>query len=193
MYQVKNLSFAYQVDGRSVEVLKSLNFSVEPGEFIGIQGPSGSGKSTLFYILGFLLKPTSGDVVFDDVEISSLSPDELTLVRNKKIGFIFQQFHLLAKANVLENILLPTRYPSEVATPGPEHEARARQLAKDLGLENHLHHLPNQLSGGQQQRVAIARALVNDIDLILADEPTGNLDSVNAKQTMDLLKELNRQ
>jgi macrolide transport system ATP-binding/permease protein len=192
MYEARQLSFSYELGGRRVEVLKSLNLTVSPGEFIGIQGPSGSGKSTLFYILGFLLKPTSGSVLFDGLDITKLSADELTVVRNRKIGFIFQQFHLLSKANVLENILLPTRYPSELAEPNPQHEAKAMKLARDLGLEAHLHHLPNQLSGGQQQRVAIARALMNDIDLILADEPTGNLDSVNAQQTLDLLTELNR-
>ena len=121
-----------------------------------------------------------------------MSTDELTVVRNRKIGFIFQQFHLLAKTNVLENILLPTRYPSEIYRPSAEHERKALQLSKELGLDSHLHHSPNQLSGGQQQRVAIARALVNDIDLILADEPTGNLDSKTAQQTLDLLTELNR-
>jgi macrolide transport system ATP-binding/permease protein len=195
MFEVKDLTFSYQVGGRSVEVLKKLCFQVEPGEFVAIQGPSGSGKSTLFYILGFLLKPTSGLVRFDEEDITRLSTDELTLVRNQKIGFVFQQFHLLSKANVLDNILLPTRYPSELARTSEENaqaEAKARRIAKDLGLDEHLGHSPNQLSGGQQQRVAIARALMNDVDLILADEPTGNLDSKNAKQILDLLAELNK-
>jgi macrolide transport system ATP-binding/permease protein len=195
MFEVKDLTFSYQVGGRSVEVLKKLCFQVEPGEFVAIQGPSGSGKSTLFYILGFLLKPTGGLVRFDDEDITKLSTDELTLVRNQKIGFVFQQFHLLSKANVLDNILLPTRYPSELSR-SPEEMARAeekaRKIARDLGLDEHLGHSPNQLSGGQQQRVAIARALMNDVDLILADEPTGNLDSKNAAQILDLLGELNR-
>ncbi len=195
MYEVKNLSFSYDVDGRKVDVLSGLNFKVSPGDFIGIQGPSGSGKSTLFYILGFLLKPTSGTVVFDDLDILKLTQDQLTLVRNQKIGFVFQQFHLLSKTTALDNVLLPTRYPSEIEVSASEREAKekaALALLEKLGLGEHVEHLPNQLSGGQQQRVAIARALINDVDLILADEPTGNLDSKTAMQILDLLTELNR-
>jgi len=192
LFEVKNLSFQYQVGTQRVDVLKNLNFKVNAGEFVGIQGPSGSGKSTLFYILGFLLKPTSGTVIFDGVDITELSDEDLTVVRNQKIGFVFQQFHLLAKASVLENILLPTRYPSEFADTESDHLGKAKALAQQVGLTGHLRHQPNQLSGGQQQRVAIARALINDIDLILADEPTGNLDSQNAQQILDLLTELNR-
>ncbi len=193
MFEVKDLSFSYDVDGRRVDVLRELSFKVSPGEFVAIQGPSGSGKSTLFYILGFLLKPSSGQVLFDGTDITRLSPDELTLARNRRIGFVFQQFHLLSRTSALENILLPTRYPSELAQPGPEARARAERLAAQLGLGAHLEHFPNQLSGGQQQRVAIARALMNDIELILADEPTGNLDSQTAGQILELLAELNRQ
>jgi macrolide transport system ATP-binding/permease protein len=193
MFEVRDLSFSYQVDSRNVEVLKKLNLKVETGEFVGIQGPSGSGKSTLFYILGFLQKPSSGQVIFNKLDITSLSEDALTVIRNQKIGFVFQQFHLLSKTTTIENILLPTRYPSEIATPNERHRQKAMELAKQLGLGNHFNHYPNQLSGGQQQRVAIARALMNDIDLILADEPTGNLDSENARQILDLLTDLNRQ
>jgi macrolide transport system ATP-binding/permease protein len=193
VFEVKDLSFVYQLDSGPVEVLKQLNFKVNPGEFVGIQGPSGSGKSTLFYILGFLLKPTSGNVTFGDVNITALSEDELAVIRNRRIGFIFQQFHLLSKTSTLENILLPTRYPSELAPSSPEHLQKAMGLAGKLGLRAHLKHHPNQLSGGQQQRVAIARALMNDVELILADEPTGNLDSHTASQILDLLTELNRQ
>jgi macrolide transport system ATP-binding/permease protein len=193
VFEVKDLSFQYKVGGRDVEVLKSLNFKVNPGEFVGIRGPSGSGKSTLFYILGFLLKPTSGTVIFDGIDISKLSEEELTLVRNQKIGFVFQQFHLLSKTSTLDNILLPTMYPSEFDKPRDEAKQRALDYAERLGLKDHLNHLPNQLSGGQQQRVAIARALINDVDLILADEPTGNLDSKNAQQILDLLTELNKE
>jgi macrolide transport system ATP-binding/permease protein len=192
VYEVKELSLRYKVGGQEVEVLKNLNFRVSPGEFVGIQGPSGSGKSTLFYILGFLLRPSSGTVAFGDADIMRLSDEELTVIRNQRIGFIFQQFHLLPKANVLDNILLPTRYPSELASPGAEAREKAMALAGQLGLGAHLAHYPNQLSGGQQQRVAIARALMNDIELILADEPTGNLDSKTAHEVLDLLTELNR-
>lgn len=193
MFEVQELSLSYRVDTQNFDVLKNLNFKVNAGEFVAIQGPSGSGKSTLFYVLGFLLKPSSGRVLFDGMDITKMNEDELTVVRNKKIGFIFQQFHLLSKTNVLENILLPTRYPSELAEPSPEHLKKALTIANQLGLGDHLTRLPNQLSGGQQQRVAIARALMNNIDLILADEPTGNLDSKNAHQILDLLVELNRQ
>lgn len=193
MFEVKNLCFSYQIGTREVEVLKNLNLKVTPGEFVVIQGPSGSGKSTLFYVLGFLLKPTAGEVIFDGKDITRLAEDDLTVIRNQRIGFIFQQFHLLSKTNTLENILLPTRYPSELAEITSSDREKALSLAKTLGLQDHLTHFPNQLSGGQQQRVAIARALMKDVDLILADEPTGNLDSKNAQQILDLLTELNRQ
>lgn len=200
LFEVRNLTLNYWLGSESVSVLKDLNFAVRPGEFVGIQGPSGSGKSTLFYVLGFLLKPSSGQVFFDGLNITSLSEDQLTLIRNRKIGFVFQQFHLLPKATAQDNILLPTFYPSEFLVQKEASTEGARQgsvskclaLAKQLGLEQHLKHYPNQLSGGQQQRVAIARALMSDVDLILADEPTGNLDSKNAMQILDLLTELNR-
>ncbi len=192
MFEIKDLTFSYRLAEAEVAVLKSLNFKVLPGEFVAIQGPSGSGKSTLFYILGFLLKPTSGSILFDGLDITKLSAADLTVLRNQKIGFIFQQFHLLSKANVLDNILLPTCYPSETSSRERRHEEKARRLAAEVGLGTHLAHSPNQLSGGQQQRVAIARALMNDIDLILADEPTGNLDSQSALQILELLGELNR-
>ncbi len=193
MFDVRDLSFYYQTGSRSVEILKDLNFQVQAGEFVGIQGPSGSGKSTLFYILGFLLGPSSGKIVFDNLDITDLSADELTVIRSKRIGFVFQQFHLLPGANVLDNIALPSCYPSELASPDRENKEKALTLAQELGLGTHLSHLPNQLSGGQQQRVAIARALMNDVDVILADEPTGNLDSHNAKLILDLLADLNKQ
>jgi len=193
MFKVKDLTFTYDLNGQRLEILKNLNFTVEPGEFVAIQGPSGSGKSTLFYILGFMLKPTAGTVLFDNLDINTMSTDALTLVRNKKIGFVFQQFHLLNRATVLENILLPARYPSETASVKRGDIDRAKALAQKLGLGEHLNHLPNQLSGGQQQRVAIARALMNDVDIILADEPTGNLDSRTSEQILDLLLALNRE
>src|ERR1700722_9228353 len=118
MFEIRNLSFSYKIEGKEVKVLDNLNLEIKPGEFVAIQGPSGSGKSTLFYILGFLLKPTIGKISFDGIDITQLSSDELTVLRNRKIGFVFQQFHLLARASVLENILLPASYPSEVAQPG---------------------------------------------------------------------------
>lgn len=194
MFTVKNLKFSYKVDGREVEILKGVDFTVERGDFIAIQGPSGSGKSTLFYILGFMLKPTSGSVLFDGIDISKLGTEELTILRNQRVGFIFQQFHLLSKTSVRENILLPTRYPCELPSEDSgQLKSRAEQLSQSLGIGKRLDHMPSQLSGGEQQRVAIARALMKDVDILLADEPTGNLDSVTANQILDILTELNAQ
>ncbi len=197
LVRVQNLSFSYTVDDRKIEILRNLDFTIEPGEFTAIQGPSGSGKSTFFYLLGCLLKPTQGQVFFGGREITSMSQDELAIFRNQHVGFVFQQFHLLPRASVFENILLPTLYPSEWADQSPEARARSREkaigLARRLGLEDQLEKQPNQLSGGQQQRVAIARALMNDTQLILADEPTGNLDSKSAAQILELFRELNRE
>ncbi len=193
MFEAQNISFSYKIGDQTIDVLKNLNFSVKSGEFIGIQGPSGSGKSTLFYILGLLLKPTQGLVFLEGTNITALSQDDLTIIRNQRIGFIFQQFHLLPNTNCLKNILLPSVYPIEIKQSNIKKEKKARQLAHQLGLSQHLSHLPNQLSGGQQQRVAIARALIQDVDLILADEPTGNLDSKTAQEIMELLRDLNHQ
>ena len=191
--EVSDVFFAYMVDGYPDVVLRGIDLRVERGEFVAIQGSSGSGKSTLLYILGFLLEPDHGEIKLCGTPLSSLTSEGRAYLRNRSIGFVFQQFHLLARATILENILLPKTYPCEIARRSPEDRARAISIARRLGLGDHLEHHPNQLSGGQQQRVAIARALMNDVDLILADEPTGNLDSVNAQQTIELLKELNRQ
>jgi macrolide transport system ATP-binding/permease protein len=193
MLEVKDLSFSYKIGSREVEVLRKLNLKVSPGEFVAIQGPSGSGKSTLFYILGFLLKATSGEIRFNGLNITQMTGDELTVLRNQKIGFVFQQFHLLSRTSVMDNILLPTMYPSELAIPDPKYSIKGESLLKTLGIFKFASHFPNQLSGGQQQRAAIARALIRDVDWILADEPTGNLDSASARQTLELLKELNQQ
>ncbi len=200
IFETRDLGLSYRLGDQDVDVLKGLDFKVERGDLVAIQGPSGSGKSTLFYILGFLLRPTRGEVRFDGLDITQYSDDQLAWIRNRRIGFVFQQFHLLPRASVVDNILLPVAYPLEVG----EHEddfspARERprekaiRLAQRFGLGEHLRHLPNQLSGGQQQRVAIARALMNDVDLILADEPTGNLDSKSAGEVLGLLEELNAQ
>jgi macrolide transport system ATP-binding/permease protein len=192
LLEARGIRFSYKIDGRPVGVLNGLDLAIEHGEMVAIQGASGSGKSTLLYILGCLLRPDEGKLTFDGLDLSKLSKDELAVLRNRMIGFVFQQFHLLPRASVLENIMLPTAYPCEKARRVPEHRAKALELARTLGLDSHLEHLPNQLSGGQQQRVAIARALMNDTRLILADEPTGNLDTKNAAQILDLLGELNR-
>lgn len=191
--EVNGLSFSYLSMGQHVPVLNDISLSIEKGEMIAIQGPSGSGKSTLFYILGGLLQFHSGKVIIDNNDLSKMSNDKLAVFRNRKIGFIFQQFHLLPKANVLENILLPTHYPFEIANPNEKEREKAKELAVTLGIDERLEHLPNQLSGGQQQRVAIARSLIRDAEILLADEPTGNLDSKSSEQIMNLLKELNDQ
>ena len=190
---LQNIGFAYHLGGGTQSVIRNLNLEIKRGDMVAIQGPSGSGKSTLFYLIGCLLRPAAGKVLFEGTDVVALNDADLALFRNRHIGFVFQQFHLLARATVLQNILLPTQYPAEVSIPTPADRARAIELATLLGLADHLHKEPNQLSGGQQQRVAIARALMRDVDLILADEPTGNLDSQNAAQVLDLFAELNRQ
>lgn len=189
----KNLSFSYSAGGISRPVIRDLSLDIAPGDFTAIKGPSGSGKSTLLYLLSGLLRPQSGSVYFAGADLYRLSDLELAYLRNRRIGFVFQQFHLLQKNNVLQNVLLPTMYPVELAPP-PEKAVveKAEALLGDLGLGDHLDHLPNQLSGGQQQRVAIARALVNDNDVIFADEPTGNLDEKSSRQILDIFSELNR-
>jgi macrolide transport system ATP-binding/permease protein len=192
MLEIRNLSHSYALGNERLPILSRVNFSLRQGEMAAIQGPSGSGKSTLLYLIGCLQTVQEGELRIDGEDVSRLGEEALALFRNRKIGFIFQQFHLLPRATVLENILLPARYPSETAQVGAREIEKAKELAELVGLGDRLHHHPNQLSGGQQQRVAIARALMNDPALILADEPTGNLDSKASAQIMDLLKELNR-
>ncbi|HWR00023.1 MAG TPA: ABC transporter ATP-binding protein [Candidatus Methylomirabilis sp.] len=180
------------VNGKqTTRVLKNVSFRVEKGEFVAIMGPSGSGKSTLMHILGALDTPTSGRYLLDGEDVSSLAPNELARIRKSKIGFVFQSFHLLPRATVLRNVALPLVY---AGTERSERERRATQalLAAGLDAAHHLQ-LSNQLSGGQMQRVAIARALVNDPAIILADEPTGNLDSATGDQVLDTFQDLHRQ
>lgn len=193
--KLENVSFSYRVDTHEIPVLNEVSFEIQAGEMVAVRGPSGSGKSTLFYLIGGLLRPKSGRIFLGMQELGALSEDALSKARSTRIGFVFQQFHLLPKASVLENILLPSRYAEGLPhgrTAESTWVSRARKLAGDLGIGDRLNHLPNQLSGGQQQRVAIARALLHDADLILADEPTGNLDSKAASQILEILRELNR-
>ncbi|MBI1862483.1 MAG: ATP-binding cassette domain-containing protein [Deltaproteobacteria bacterium] len=190
--KAENLFFDYKTEHQTVRVLNNVSFTVNRGDFVAIEGPSGSGKSTLFYLLGCLLKPTSGRIFLNDLDVTQLGEDELSAIRNRTIGFVFQQFYLLARATVTENIVLPASYPCERKRVTEEQRARAQELARTVGLEHRIDNHPNQLSGGEQQRVAVARALMNDADLILADEPTGNLDTKNAENIMGLLEELNR-
>lgn len=191
--RVAGLRHSYRIGGRATPVLHGLDFTISRGEFVAVQGPSGSGKSTLFYLMGGLLRADEGEIWIDGEAFHGRNRDELAILRNRKIGFVFQQFHLLPGANVLENILLAAKYPLETAHVGEVDVARAKRLAERLGIAEQLHQMPNQLSGGQMQRVAIARALMNDVPLLLADEPTGALDSKTAADTLELFRELNRE
>ena len=195
--RVENLNFSYTRAGAVTQILRQLNLTVRAGDFVGIKGSSGSGKSTLFYMLGCHLKPDSGAIYLNGRDLTQLTKDELAFIRSQEIGFVFQQFHLLPRASVLDNILLPSLYPCENSSLSRQARAkivaRARELAEIVGIQHKLESSPNQLSGGEQQRVAIARALLSNADLILADEPTGNLDSANTENILELLKTLNRQ
>ena len=172
----------------TVEALKGINFSVESGEFIAIMGPSGSGKTTLMNIIGCLDTPSSGEYFLNGSLVNDLDEDQLALIRNKEIGFVFQSFHLLAKNSALDNVLLPLKYAGK--DPKESHK-RALEVLYAVGLSDRIDHGPSELSGGQQQRVAIARALVNKPSIIFADEPTGNLDSKTEADVMKLFKDLN--
>jgi macrolide transport system ATP-binding/permease protein len=190
--EVHNLKFSYPMfGGQMLEIIKGISFTIQEGELVAIQGPSGSGKSTLLYILGCLLTSYQGDVRVFGKKVSEMTDLERATLRNQSIGFVFQQFHLLPKATVRENILLPLSYPTEIPSEEID-EQKLMSIANALGLEERLDRQPNQLSGGQQQRVAIARALMRDTRLILADEPTGSLDTENAKKTMEILREAQR-
>lgn len=180
----------YKTDDFDTQVLKGISLDVYAGEFLAITGPSGSGKSTLMNILGLLDISTKGDYFLNGTDTAGMTEDELSLLRNKEIGFIFQSFNLLARSNALENVILPAIY----AGMDPKiREDKAIELLTELGLEEKAQNKPSQLSGGQQQRVAIARALINDPELILADEPTGNLDTKSGQDVMQILKKLNEQ
>ncbi|NUQ84745.1 MAG: ABC transporter ATP-binding protein [Anaerolineales bacterium] len=178
-------------DGTSVRALDEVTLSVASGEFVAIQGPSGSGKSTLLNLIGTLDTPTSGQITVDGVDLGTLRGDALADFRRAKIGFVFQLFNLVPTLNALENVMLPL-LPYQRGL-GFKLEARARELLTRIGLEERLHHLPGQLSGGEQQRVAIARALINSPSLILADEPTGNLDTKIGEEIVGLLRQLNQE
>jgi putative ABC transport system ATP-binding protein len=192
MIQLRNISKSYQRPGEGeLKVLKEIDFDVERGEFVAIVGPSGSGKSTLMNILGLLDTPDSGDYVLAGSKVSDMSTTELAKTRNNTIGFVFQQFHLLPRTTATENVELPLVYSDNTKLKDDARKKAVDALCR-VGLQERLTHYSSELSGGQQQRVAIARALINDPDIILADEPTGNLDQVAGQQIMDLLAELNK-
>lgn len=188
---IKNLKREFKMGSETVRALKGVSFHIEAGEFVTIMGSSGSGKTTLLNILGCLDKPSDGEFLLDDVNVSQLSRNDLARLRNRKIGFVFQSYNLLARTSALENVELPLLYNREIST--RERHQRALQSLEAVKLSDRLDHLPNQLSGGQQQRVAIARALVNQPVMILADEATGNLDTRTSYEIMSLMQELNQQ
>jgi len=188
--ETQDLRKTYMQGGRPLEVLKGVDLRVEPGEFLAIMGPSGSGKSTLLNLIGALDRPTSGRVLINGVDLSTLNDNQLARLRNREIGFIFQFFNLIQRMDALSNVELPMI----IAGVGrEERRRRALSLLEQVGLGDRVHHKPNQLSGGEQQRVAIARALANDPDLLLADELTGNLDSKTGDEIMSLLRDLNQE
>ncbi len=191
LIELQNIHKSYHLGELEVPVLKGISLSVQQGELVALMGASGSGKSTLMNILGCLDHPTSGQYFLEGREVSGLTADERAFLRNRKIGFVFQNFNLLPRTNALDNVMIPLCYTSEDLT---DHEARERavSLLTRVGLADRFHHEPSQLSGGQQQRVAIARALINMPSLLLADEPTGNLDTHTSAEMMRLFQELNR-
>jgi putative ABC transport system ATP-binding protein len=190
MIELKNVHKVYRMGEVSVPALRGINLTIHPGEFVAIMGPSGSGKSTLMHLLGCLDLPSDGVVQLDGKDITKLDEDTLAQIRGKKVGFVFQTFNLIPTLTAQENVELPLFFQG---VPREKRRARAAELLGKVGLDGRLHHKPAQLSGGERQRVAIARALANDPEIILADEPTGNLDSESGKAILELLAQLHRE
>lgn len=188
--ELKEINKIYRTDEIETLALENENLTIEKGEFVSVMGPSGCGKSTLLNIVGLLDEPTSGSVIIDNTTIGKMSDSKLAAFRNSKLGFVFQSFHLINSLNVLDNVELPLIYRSMSAS---ERQRRVREVLERVGLSHRLRHMPSQLSGGQCQRVAIARAIVGNPEIILADEPTGNLDSKMGAEVMDLLHSLNKE
>ncbi|MCD8162663.1 MAG: ABC transporter ATP-binding protein [Synergistaceae bacterium] len=188
LVELKDIKKSFLLGGEEVEILHGVNLSVEEGEFVAMMGPSGSGKSTTMNILGCLDRPTGGEYLLDGVRVAEMDSDELAHIRNRMIGFVFQGFNLLPKTTALENVALPLLY---AGVPRSERHEKAKQALVEMGLQERLYHEPSQLSGGQQQRVAIARGIVNRAPILMADEPTGNLDSKTSDEIMALFRRLN--
>ena len=188
-----DLTKIYGMGDATVAALDGVSLQIKAGEYVAIMGPSGSGKSTLMHILGCLSQPTSGKYILDGQDVSDMSKKELALVRNKKLGFIFQAYNLLPRTDALRNVMMPILYDRERKMNDEEGQAKALKMLELVGLGDRVHHQPQELSGGQQQRVAIARALINDPVMIIADEPTGNLDSKSGKDILKLLGDLHQQ
>ncbi|PZW39045.1 putative ABC transport system ATP-binding protein [Mesonia algae] len=185
--QIKNIKRDFQLGQETVKVLKGIDLNIRKGDYVALMGPSGSGKSTLMNLLGCLDTPTSGSYILSGKDVSQLSDDELAEIRNKEIGFVFQTFNLLPRTTALDNVALPMIYAGKSKK---DRDARATEVLKNVGLGDRMDHKPNQLSGGQRQRVAVGRALVNKPSIILADEPTGNLDSKTSVEIMNLFNEI---
>lgn len=190
LIETDHLEKRYEVGDSVVHALDKVSLQIASGEFVAVMGPSGSGKSTFMNVIGCLDEPTAGHYRLDGIDVSSMNHDALAEIRNEKIGFVFQGFNLLSRTTALENVEVPLLYSKHIPK---NHQEKAREALKLLGLEERQHHHPNQLSGGQQQRVAIARALVNDAPLLLADEPTGNLDTKTSIEIMELFVRLNEE
>lgn len=188
--ETKNLTKIYKIGTVETVALNNISFNIYPGEFVAIMGPSGSGKSTLMHLLGALDLPTSGKYILDGKDISKYKDDKLAFIRNKKIGFIFQSYNLLPRTTALKNVILPMAYGG---MPKLERLKKAKQLLTIVGLQDRMEHTSNQLSGGQQQRVAIARGIAMNPKLLLADEPTGNLASIQGKEIMEIFQKLNKE
>ena len=192
LIELKNIYKTYYIGEVALPVLKGVSLSIDEGEFVALMGASGSGKSTLMNILGCLDRPTGGEYWLDGREVSRLSAEERALVRNRKVGFVFQNFNLLPRTSALENVILPLDYAAE-SLPDKEAKRKAIELLSRVGLEGRFDHEPSQLSGGEQQRVAIARALVNQPSIVFADEPTGNLDSHTSEEVLRIFRQLNEE
>jgi putative ABC transport system ATP-binding protein len=190
LIEIQNLNKTYVMGQETVQALKDVSFSIQKNEYVALMGPSGSGKSTLMNLIGCLDSPTKGEYILHDNQVSSMSDNELAEVRNKEIGFVFQTFNLLPRLSALENVALPLIYAGMKKS---DRLAKAKKVLESVGLGDRITHKPNELSGGQRQRVAIARALVNDPSIILADEPTGNLDTKTSYEIMDLFGQLHAQ